>query len=203
MGGAGDTATDAGCAAGSATTMPAAMRLPAAALCDPAAQVVVEDPDLLPPLRLRPVGVVHSPFRSHLATPRQPATGADEADGIIVLRRGLQNLLCDLKGFDRIWVVFQFCYARGWKDLVRPPRSPVKRGLFATRCPHRPNPIGLSAVRLLNVVGRKVFIRDHNLLHGTPVLDLKPYLPYCDAHPDARAGWVDTVDPAAPDHRWV
>lgn len=162
---------------------------------------VIEDPDDLPAVAMRPVGVVHSPYRNHFDTPRQPGT-APPRDGWIVLRRGLQNLARDLRGFERIWVLFEFNYSRGWKHTVVPPRDRVPRGLFATRSPHRPNPLGLSCVRLLNVVGRKLLIRDHDLLHGTPVLDLKPYLPYCDAHPDAAAGWVDRLEDPGPDHRW-
>ena len=163
---------------------------------------VIEDPDALPTVSMQPVGVVHSEYRNHFQTPRQPHTGAAEADGWIILRKGLQNLARDLMGFERIWVLFEFNYSRGWKHTVVPPRDGQPRGLFATRSPHRPCPIGMSAVRLLNVVGRKLLIRDHDLLHGTPVLDIKPYLPYCDAFPDAQAGWVDELTEPGPDHRW-
>ena len=165
---------------------------------------VIEDPNALPEFMVRPVGVVHSPYRNHFATPRQPGTTDpdDDHDAWIILGHGLQNMARDLRGFERIWVLFHFNYARGWKHTVVPPRDTVPRGLFATRCPHRPNPIGLSCVRLLNVVGRKILIRDHDLLHGTPVIDIKPYLPYCDAWPDASAGWVDALADPGPDHRW-
>jgi tRNA-Thr(GGU) m(6)t(6)A37 methyltransferase TsaA len=164
---------------------------------------VIEDPDLLPVLGgMRPVAVVHSPFRNHFDTPRQPGVGEAPADGWIELRRGLQNTVRDLKGFDYCWVLFWFNYSRGWKDTVVPPRDGQHRGLFATRSPHRPNPIGLSCVRLLNVQGRKLLIRDHDLLHGTPVLDIKPYIPQYDARPDAKAGWVDELTEPGPDHRW-
>lgn len=164
---------------------------------------VITDPDDLPRLPgLRPVGVVHSPFRNHFDTPRQPGTAADAADAWIILRRGLQNTVRDLQGFDFAWVVFWFNYSRGWKHCVIPPRDHRHHGVFATRAPHRPNPIGLSAVRILNVRGRKILIRDHDLLHGTPVLDLKPYIPAYDARPTARAGWVDRLESPGPDHRW-
>eukprot|EP00658_Telonema_sp_P-2_P047939 TRINITY_DN36497_c0_g1_i1.p1 TRINITY_DN36497_c0_g1~~TRINITY_DN36497_c0_g1_i1.p1 ORF type:complete len:114 (+),score=15.46 TRINITY_DN36497_c0_g1_i1:192-533(+) len=78
------------------------------------------------------------------------------------------------------------------------------RGVFSTRSPHRPNGIGLSCVRLVDVQGLCVHIADHDLLHGTPVLDIKPYLPFCDSHPDARAGWVSELDEsglAGDDHK--
>jgi tRNA-Thr(GGU) m(6)t(6)A37 methyltransferase TsaA len=163
---------------------------------------VIENPNLLPEWSFRPVGVVHSPYRNHFATPRQPATGEAE-DAWIILRKGLQNCIKDLQGFDYAWVVFVFNYSRGGqRHSVIPPRDSVARGVFSTRSPHRPNPIGLSCVRVLNCQGHKILIRDHDLLHGTPVLDIKPYLPYCDAHPGAKAGYVDTLPPDAPDHRW-
>ena len=171
---------------------------------------VIEDPDRLPDLQVQPVGVVHSNYRNHFDTPRQPGTkAASQAidghypeDGLIILRKGLQNMARDLVGIERIWVLFQFNYATGIKQTVIPPRDKQSRGLFSTRSPHRPNPIGLSCVRLINVVGRKIFIRDHDLMHGTAVLDIKPYVPYCDAWPDAKAGWIDDLPEDGPDHRW-
>lgn len=167
------------------------------------ARPLIEDPELLPEVSMRPIGVVHSAMRNHFDTPRQPGTGnAEEQEATIIIRKGLQNMARDLLGMERIWIIFQFNYSRGVKQTVVPPRDDQSRGLFATRSPHRPNPIGLSCVRLLNVVGRKITIRDHDLLHGTAVLDIKPYLPYCESYPDAKAGWIDNLDDNAPDHRW-
>ncbi len=171
---------------------------------------VIENPDELPEISMRPIGVVHSNYKNHFDTPRQPSTqkiaplinGQSENDAVIIIRKGLQNMARDLVGMERIWVIFQFNYSLGVKQTVIPPRDSESRGLFATRSPHRPNPIGMSCVKLLNVVGRKIFIRDHDLLHGTAVLDIKPYLPYCEAWPDAKAGWIDELSEDAPDHRW-
>jgi len=183
------------------------------------------NPNFSKSLSVRPVGVVHSFYRSHYAAPRQPNVrkGEEMSDGVIVVRQGLENLCRDLIGFERIWILFQFNYASGvhgqrtesekdskseagkYKGMVIPPRDTQQRGVFATRSPHRPNPIGLSCVRLVDVHGHKIFIRDHDLLHGTPVLDIKPYLPYCDSHPLSRAGWVDELErsgKAKDDHRW-
>lgn len=89
------------------------------------------------------------------------------------------------QGFDR---------SAGFKTMIIPPRDEEWRGVFATRSPHRPNFIGISCVRLVAVHGLDIHIADHDLLHGTPVLDIKPYLPFCDAHPDARAGWVEELE---------
>ena len=128
--------------------------------------------------------------------------GAEARDAWIVVKRGHQNALRDLQGFDRMWVLFVFNYSRGGRTMVVPPRDGNPRGVFATRSPHRPNNIGMSCVRCLNVVGRKVLIRDHDLLHGTHVLDIKPYIPAYDSHPDAAAGWLDELEEPGPDHRW-
>lgn len=152
-------------------------------------------------LSLRTIGVVRSPFQVHEGTPRQPGTGRI-MDGEIRLRPGLQNALKDLAGFSHIWVLFWFHHSRGWNSQVVPPRDVEKRGLFATRAPHRPNPIGLSVVQLLQVQGLMVRIRGLDMLDGTPVLDIKPYIPYSDAIPSARAGWVDALgENPGPDHR--
>jgi tRNA-Thr(GGU) m(6)t(6)A37 methyltransferase TsaA len=150
---------------------------------------------------VHPIGVVRSPFKVHEGTPRQPGSG-EVQDGEIHLRPGLQNALKDLAGFSHLWVIFWFHHSRGWKSQVIPPRDTEKRGLFATRAPHRPNAIGMSVVRLLQVQGLVLRIRGLDILDGTPVLDLKPYIPYADAIPGAKAGWVDALgDDAGPDHR--
>jgi tRNA (adenine37-N6)-methyltransferase len=159
------------------------------------------EPDALPEVSFRPIGVVRSPWRYVHDAPRQGTPERPE-HATIVLRRGMQNCLRDLGGFERVWVVFVFSFARGWKSTVLPPRDTRRHGVLATRSPHRPNPIGLTAARVVSVRGREVVVAEHDLLDGTPVLDLKPYLPYCDAHPAARAGWVDDLPRDAPDHRW-
>ena len=106
----------------------------------------------------------------------------------------------DLDGFDRIWLIFCFHLNadRGWKPLVRPPVSPDGGcyGLFATRSPYRPNPIGISCVELLEVRRNVLVIGPCDLLDGTPVLDIKPYIPEADAFPGAAAGWRDAANPS-------
>ncbi len=86
--------------------------------------------------------------------------------------------------------------ARGWRPKVLPPRSTEKRGVFATRSPHRPNPIGMSVVKLDAIEGLVLRVTNVDILDATPVLDLKPYVPYADAYPEARGGWLDVRDPA-------
>jgi len=154
--------------------------------------------DLVAPMK--PIGVVRSPYVWREEAPRQ-ATVGDARIGVIVLRPGLQNTLQDVLGFDYLWVLAWFHQSHGWRQQVMPPRDRVKRGLFATRSPDRPNPIGLSAVQILAVVGNRIRVRGLDLLDGTPVLDLKPYIPAYDSFPGAKAGWVDQLQNPGPDHR--
>lgn len=148
-----------------------------------------------PMFRFEPIGMVHSPLRDKAEAPRQPRA-AEGIEGSIELQqgKGYEFALEDLAGWERLWIVFVFDRAEGFRPKVQPPRSQVKRGLFSTRSPHRPNAIGISAVRLLRVEGLFVHISDLDLLDGTPVLDIKPYVPYADAFPHARTGWLEQVN---------
>jgi tRNA-Thr(GGU) m(6)t(6)A37 methyltransferase TsaA len=152
-------------------------------------------------LTVTPIGVVHSPFRERADAPRQPrADGTEDTEGRIELYagRGLEDALSDLALWDHIWVVFWFDRNREFRPKVQPPRSDVKRGLFATRSPYRPNPIGISALRLLQVEGLVLRVAGLDLLDATPVLDIKPYVPYTDAIPHASHGWLDPGEPGSP-----
>ena len=147
-----------------------------------------------------PIGVVRSPFTERAAAPRQPALALNVAATIELFPgRGYEHALEGLAAWEYMWVVFVFHKnveeGRGWKGKVLPPRSGVKRGVFGTRSPHRPNPIGLSAVKIDRVDGCVVHVRNVDLLDQTPVLDLKPYVAYADAYPGARSGWLEASDP--------
>ena len=149
---------------------------------------------------LHAIGMVRTAQRLHHEAPRQSGLGRGEV-GEIHVRQGLQNCLRDLAGFSHVWILSWCHLARGFRSLVTPPRDRRKRGLFATRAPQRPNPIGLSCVRLVRIEKRVLHIADHDLLDGTPVLDIKPYLPYCDSVPGAVIGYADHLPPDAADHR--
>lgn len=152
----------------------------------------------LPPWTVEPIGYVRSPFRERREAPRQPPAAAGVRATIELLPgRGFEDAVDDLARWDHVWVLFWFHEAEGWRPKVTPPRSEVKRGLFATRAPHRPNPIGMSAVRLERVDGLVLHIANVDMIDGTPVLDIKPYVPYADAIPDANSGWL-ADDPAPP-----
>jgi len=142
---------------------------------------------------MQAIGVVHSNYRERFATPRQPVLDiAQPAE--IHLNAGLNfhQALQDLDGFSHIWVIYWMHLNKGWNPTVMPPRGPkIRRGLFATRAPHRPNSIGLSAVPLKRIDGRILHIEGHDMLDGTPVLDIKPYIPYADTIAKASSGWLD------------
>ena len=149
-----------------------------------------------------PIGVLHTPFTDKQSAPRQPAA-ARGAEGTLELFAGrdFEHALSDIEGWDFLWVLFVFHDAEGWRPKVLPPRSGRRRGVFATRSPHRPNPIGLSCVELTAVSGLVLHLRGVDMLDGTPVLDVKPYVPYTDAHPAARTGWLEA--PRDPDAGYV
>ena len=143
---------------------------------------------------MRPIGVARTPHTTQPGTPIQPRF-AEDVEGVIEVFEPYADALRDLDGFERIWLVFALHLSggrsEGWEPVVVPFRDTEPRGLFATRAPRRPNPIGLSAVRLLGVDGRQLRVGAVDLLDGTPILDIKPYVPLFDAYPNARAGWID------------
>lgn len=148
----------------------------------------------------RPIGVIRSPYARRIDAPHQSTVVAGTETGepalaTLELADWLDGqVLQDLHGFERVWLIFVFHLSEGWKNMVKPPRGGPRRGVLATRSPHRPNPIGLSTVELVSIEGRTLQLRGVDLLDGTPVLDIKPYVPYADAFPGARAGWIDTLD---------
>lgn len=148
-------------------------------------------------LQFEPIGVFRGHAEFPYALPSQPGL-AGAHPGLIELHAGhnFEQALADLSSFSHVWVLFWFHQAKGWRPKVQPPLRDGKRGVFGTRSPHRPNPIGLSCLPLVAIEGRRVHVADADLIDGTPVLDLKPYLPYSDAQPDASAGWVGA--PPAP-----
>ncbi|NEQ30209.1 MAG: tRNA (N6-threonylcarbamoyladenosine(37)-N6)-methyltransferase TrmO [Leptolyngbya sp. SIO4C5] len=153
-------------------------------------------------ITLRPIGVVHSPYTERHGTPRQAALQSAPEDyqpAIAQIELFADVLpaiaLNDLAGFERIWVISWLHLNHHWNPTVMPPRGPrVRRGTLATRAPHRPNPIGLSAPKLLKVDGLMLSVEGIDLLDQTPVLDIKPYVAYCDAFPEAHCGYVSEME---------
>jgi len=156
-------------------------------------------------LRLRVIGRIRTPFIQAKGAPIQP-TYAEGAEGTVLVDDRYAAALEDIEGFDRLWLLY-------WMDRIRPgpfrPRvvpylDTREHGLFATRSPCRPNPIGLSVVRLLARDQAQLRVADVDMLDDTPLLDIKPYVPEFDAHPGARAGWLDVraVDRRLADDRF-
>ncbi|MCU0305089.1 MAG: tRNA (N6-threonylcarbamoyladenosine(37)-N6)-methyltransferase TrmO [Thermoanaerobaculales bacterium] len=140
----------------------------------------------------RPIGVVRSPFSEPEGTPIQPSR-ADGARGTVELDEEYAGCLSDLEGFSHIILLCHLHRSGGWRPTVVPYLDDVPRGLFATRAPSRPNPIGLSIVRLVAIEGATLTVEGVDLLDGTPVLDIKPYVGEFDSLEEVRCGWLDEV----------
>lgn len=140
-------------------------------------------------LAFRAIGIICSPFIEPAGTPIQPVY-ADGAEGTVEVFEPFAEGLADLEGFDRIWLLYWCHRSGGSKMRVIPYRDTQEHGLFATRAPARPNPIGLSCVSLQRIAGNVLYVGDLDILDGTPLLDIKPYVPAFDSFPTARSGWV-------------
>lgn len=146
---------------------------------------------------MKPIGVFHCESKNPYEARRQASVDTSDSLGEIRLAANshFEQALEHLEGFERIWIIYLFDRNTEWKPMVMPPRGPrVKRGVFATRAPYRPNPIGMSCVRLMKVEGLTVVVQGHDLLDGTPVLDIKPYIPYADAFPESKVGWLEDIE---------
>ena len=140
-------------------------------------------------MQLKPIGIIHSPFTEASGTPIQSAV-ADGAQGWVEVFEEFAEGLKDLDGFERIWLVYWFDRASPARLLVKPFLDDVDRGVFATRAPCRPNPIGMSPVRLVKVDGCILKVADIDVLDGTPLLDIKPYAPRFDHFDVRQSGWL-------------
>ena len=143
-----------------------------------------------------PIGTVHSPFSDPRDMPIQPV-GARGVRGTIELNPACAAGLKDLTGFSRIIVLYHFHRCDGYSLEVVPFLDKTPRGVFATRAPRRPNAIGISILKLVAVRGATLTVEDVDILDGTPVLDIKPYVTAFDAYPDERAGWLTETSGAA------
>lgn len=156
-------------------------------------------------LTLSPIGLIRTPYHDRYAAPSQPGLDMRNAEGKVTLNSGynFEQALEDLAGFEKIWLIYWFDRNPNWKPKVQVPRGPrTKRGVFATRSPHRPNPIGLSLVTLLSVQGRTIRFSGADILDKTPLLDIKPYLPFIEAFPEAKQGWLGEVGDSAFEVVW-
>ena len=142
---------------------------------------------------LKIVGWIRTPFKAAEEIPIQGT--ANDAKGVIELLDLYAEALTDLDGFDRVWLIYHAKSAGPAKPKIVPRLDKTARGVFATRSLSRPNPIGLTCVRLIRVEGATVHVEGVDMLDGTPLLDLKPYVPRYDAFPDAWSGWLENRIP--------
>jgi len=141
-------------------------------------------------IEYRPIGFIKTPFIQGKGAPIQPRRSGG-AKGQIEMRPDLVEALSDLDGFSHIILIFHFHLSTGYKLKVVPYMDTAERGVFATRAPRRPNQIGLSVVRLEKIEGNVLHVADVDMLDGTPLLDIKPYVPHFDTEPDIRIGWLE------------
>ena len=149
---------------------------------------------------LRPIGIIRSPHTASEKTPIQPsfATGIQ---GKAEIDSAYEEGLADLDGFSHVWLIYLFDRTGVARLTVKPFLEDVPHGVFATRAPCRPNPIGMSLVRLVRREGCALHIEDVDVLDGTPLLDIKPYFGRFDTREDARCGWLDRIDEASAQQR--
>jgi tRNA-Thr(GGU) m(6)t(6)A37 methyltransferase TsaA len=143
-------------------------------------------------MKVKPIGVIHTPFKQREDMPIQPA-GAMDFGGTVEVFSEYRPGLKDLDGFSHLILLYQFHKSQGFSLEVVPFMDTQPRGLFATRAPKRPNPIGLSVVRLVSVEGGVLAVRNVDILDGTPLLDIKPYVPEFDAQETVTTGWLEAT----------
>lgn len=151
------------------------------------------------------IGLFKSEIKNRYEAPRQASL--EKHTGVIEFnsRMNYEQALRDLEGIERIWVIYLFHLNQdNWKPMVNPPRNShsTKRGVFSTRAPYRPNPIGLSCVRVLRIKGLKIYVEESDILDQTPILDIKPYIPYADSFPNSKVGWLENLEQEAHSIEW-
>jgi tRNA (adenine37-N6)-methyltransferase len=139
---------------------------------------------------MHPIGIIHSQFTDKFQTPLQASRS--QAKGVVEVYPEYAEGLQDLEGFSHIYLLYTFHKSTGYSLLVKPFLDDQLRGLFATRYPARPNPIGLSVVKLISRKDNCLEVEGVDMLDGTPLLDIKPYLPDFDVRSDTRNGWYET-----------
>ena len=150
---------------------------------------------------IKPIAHIHTEFSEKFGVPRQSGL-AGSLRGMIVFEPEYRNpdALRGLDGFSHLWLIWEFSANRsqGWQPTVRPPRlgGNERMGVFATRSPFRPNPLGLSCVEIdhIDMDGPVIYLKGADLMDGTPIYDIKPYISYADSHPDALGGYVDRLE---------
>jgi len=139
---------------------------------------------------MQPIGIIHSPFSDKEQTPIQASRS--QAIGTVEVYPEFSDGLQDIEEFSHIYLLYVFHNSSGYSLQIKPFLDDQEHGLFATRYPYRPNPLGISTVRLLFRQANVLTIEGVDVLNGTPLLDIKPYVPDFDLRTDVRAGWYET-----------
>ena len=137
-----------------------------------------------------PIGIIHSPFKEPGGTPLQTVAGKGIEGSVEVFHEYLEGL-ADLEGFSHIMLVYHFHLSRGTPLKVKPFLDNRVRGVFSTRSPNRPNPIGISVVQLVKIEGNMLHVKDLDIVDGSPLLDIKPYVPEIDVREAGKIGWLE------------
>lgn len=141
-------------------------------------------------IRYTPIGVIHSPFAEPAGVPIQGAV-ENKVDAVAEVFSEFAEGLTDLDGFSHAILIYHFHKSKKYKLKVVPYLDKVKRGVFATRAPSRPNSIGLTVVQILKIEKNKIYFRNADMIEGTPLLDIKPYIPDVDIQQVRRIGWLE------------
>jgi tRNA-Thr(GGU) m(6)t(6)A37 methyltransferase TsaA len=141
-------------------------------------------------IQFTPIGMIHSPFKEPKGTPIQ-SIAAKGIEGTVEIFQEFAGGLKDIDGFSHIMLICHFHLSKEPSLKVKPFLDDQKRGIFSTRAPNRPNPIGISIVQLINVEGNILRVKDLDIVDGTPLMDIKPYIPEFDIRETARIGWLE------------
>lgn len=143
-------------------------------------------------IQLQKIGTLYSPHKETSDMPRQPRFAKGIQAKVVIEPQFVEGLR-DLDGFSHIYLICFLHKVKGYKLSAHPPMDNKSHGVFASRSPHRPNPIGLSVVKLISIEENVLTIEDVDLLDGTPVLDIKPYSPTFDEDVEIRTGWLESA----------
>lgn len=156
-------------------------------------------------VRYKPIGIIHSPFKDIEGMPIQPS-GAQGIAGTVEIEPAYADGLKNLEGFSHIILLYHFHLSKGYSLEVKPFLDDTSHGVFSTRAPARPNSIGISVVKLLKIAGCTLHIEEVDIVDGTPLLDIKPYVPEFDVREVEKIGWlserVDKVSEIKSDERF-
>jgi tRNA-Thr(GGU) m(6)t(6)A37 methyltransferase TsaA len=142
-------------------------------------------------INYRPIGIIHSPFKSRMGTPIQSIGGIGVKAEVEISPEFIEGL-ADLNGFSHIILLYHFHLSKAYKLKVKPFLDHTVHGVFATRAPARPNPIGISVVRLLSIDHQTLYIQDMDIVDQTPLLDIKPFVPHFDVRQVQSIGWLES-----------